>query len=337
MEKDFQKIVSNIKNFITTTKSTLKETSKSRESNIEELQAWKQDIVGPFCNLFSKLLEGTKLILKKKQELQKSSILPEIEKEDQEIKKFLTDLNVDITQSLIKFNTVHFPKSNLNEVYIGDFDHQNDPKREGMGCLTDGKFLYHGQFSNGMEQGFGVKIFKDGNIFSGDWNNGNPRHGKWQFKGEGEFYGLYSNLKGDLKIHPEHPKYESEAEKSENNLKSGFFKDVVNGMKHECIVGIRPEDYKEEEEEEELSSDARYIPNRRVSMPLDEIKKRNKMDKERSKTYCSSYLYYKNEETGEFNQTDLNNIVVDQRIEIPYLIQPLFYKKTKIEWLNGVK
>lgn len=334
MNKDIEKITNTITNFVSTMKETLKQISNSKEkSQKKERDIFKQDVIGPLTNLLSRLLQSTECILSKGSSKKTSQLLNRLEIERANLGPFLADMGVDLTQSLVKFNSVKFPENEYNTVHVGEYFDREDGV-EGFGCVTNGKYLYNGSFAQNQMHGFGMKIFENGNIFTGDWCYGKPKHGKWKFKGEGEFYGLYSQVSRDLEYHCENPDFGLDDKRASMIMSSSTYDDP-NGILHECIVGISSEDVKPETDEQKEDSHDPY--DEYGGLRGDRVSSVDSKFEIKKKIVCSTYLYYKSETTDTFRRTDLNNIVVDQLIEIPYLVQPLFFKQTEIEWLNGVK
>ena len=109
-----------------------------------------------------------------------------------ELKTVTKEKNINGSSS-IGLDLISYPKKLgvKDEVYIGLLDSKG--QRTGEGSLTNGEYLYKGNWVNDKRNGFGIQVYKNGETFEGDWINGKEGLGRWHFDDGTYFYGKKFN------------------------------------------------------------------------------------------------------------------------------------------------
>lgn len=223
LESSVQRFTSYSKKINVLLRDELKKTSTNPLLNM----AVKYELVGSISNLLQTHTRGFEKILNninelklpkelKKEEPKKKIIgvykAPPVSKTERrkqkitelireiriKIKNLVVDSKIDTTQSMIKLYDVSFPQGSSDKVFIGEHkpsrpsDSFNfDRIRHGIGVISEGRRLYSGNWENNKKHGFGIQVYEDGKIFSGNFYRGEPTLGRWAFNDQDVFYGIF--------------------------------------------------------------------------------------------------------------------------------------------------
>lgn len=158
----------------------------------------RQDDISKLQNLSQEIKE-----LEAEFEYDKSENYQNFKSVRSNLRQKMNDLKFDTEQILkarifVEIEKVIFPKAvdGEDEVYIGDVNDKG--QKSGRGILTNGKYLYKGQWKNDKKEGFGILVYEDGIVFEGLFRDDKSHIGRWTKNGNIVFFGRKTKAEIDL-------------------------------------------------------------------------------------------------------------------------------------------